>query len=342
VVVTPDFVQRLAALFRRPAPVVGATPADVVHVEGRWRVLRYRPRAGGLAFRTPVLLVPSLINRHYVLDLMPKKSFAEHLVAAGHDVYCIDWGTPADEDRFETFERVVVQHLGRAVRVAARHAGGDRAHVLGYCLGGTLALIHAALRPERVASLTLVAAPVRFKVDGLLWRWTNSTTFDLDTLVDATGNVPWPLMQGAFQMLRPTLPLTKVVALAQRAWDDKFLDGFFALETWGADNVSFPGECYRTYIRELYRNDALVAGTLSLGGRRVDLAAVACPLHAITFEHDNIVPKESATAVLDLVGSRDKAHIHLQGGHVGAMVSQAAAHGLWPRLRAWWAEHDDV
>jgi poly(3-hydroxyalkanoate) synthetase len=66
---------------------VGTTPADVVHQEGAWRLLRYRPRPTGLAHATPVLLVPSLINRHYVLDLLPGKSFAEALVEAGHDTW---------------------------------------------------------------------------------------------------------------------------------------------------------------------------------------------------------------------------------------------------------------
>src|SRR5262245_11570944 len=88
----------------RPVPKVGrdlgATPADVVHHENKWRLLRYRPRPEGLAFRSPLLLVPSLINRHYVMDLVPGKSLCEYLVAEGHDVYMIDWGTPGDEDRY--------------------------------------------------------------------------------------------------------------------------------------------------------------------------------------------------------------------------------------------------
>ncbi len=338
---TPKVVAQLAGLFRRAAPVVGATPSDVVHHENKWRLLRYRARPAGLAYKTPVLLVPSLINRHYVLDLMPGKSFAEYLVAEGHDVFCIDWGTPGPEDRWTTFEDVTVHALGRAIRVAAQHGVDDDAvHVLGYCLGGTLAAIHTALRPDYVASLTLIAAPIRFQIDGLLTRWTNTPTFDLDALVDATGNVPWPLMQGAFHMLRPTLGLQKMATLAQRAWDDKFLDGFFAIETWGSDNVSFPGECYRTYIRELYQRDALVRGELSLDGRRVDLGAIACPLLAVTFGDDNIVPQESASEIMARVASSDKELVHLAGGHVGAMVSSSARKTLWPRLSGWWSARD--
>ena len=88
--------------------------------------MRFRPRAQGSAFKTPLLLVPSLINRHYVLDLMPGKSFAEYFVAQGHDVWCIDWGTPGDEDRYVTFDDVCDQIIGR-VRKTGAIDNGQRA-----------------------------------------------------------------------------------------------------------------------------------------------------------------------------------------------------------------------
>ena len=80
-------LRNLVKLPFRTRPAVGTTPADVVHEENKWRLLRYRARPEGVAHRTPVLLVPSLINRHYVLDLMPGKSFAEYMVGRGHDVF---------------------------------------------------------------------------------------------------------------------------------------------------------------------------------------------------------------------------------------------------------------
>ncbi|MBX3268682.1 MAG: alpha/beta fold hydrolase [Sandaracinaceae bacterium] len=329
---------RLAERLRRGRPPVGTTPADVVHRENKWRLLRYRSER--VRYRTPILLVPSLINRHYVLDLLPGKSFAEHLVAQGFDVFCIDWGTPADEDRYLTFDDVCGRTLARAVRAASRHGARGTCHVLGYCMGGTLAAIHAARFPDRLASLLVLAAPVEFDDEGLLSAWTRSDGFDVDALVDGLGNVPWPLLQASFHMLRPTLNLAKAVTLADRAWDDRFLDGFFALETWGNDNVDFPGECYRTWIRDVYRANALVRGELSLMGRRVRLSDVTCPLLAVTFEHDNIVPHRSASALVERAGSADKQHLHLPGGHVGAVVSSGAKAHLWPTLTAWWAARD--
>lgn len=323
-------------------PKVGQTPCDEVHRENKWRLLRYRARPQGTAFKTPVLLVPSLINRHYVLDLMPQKSFAEYLVAQGHDTFIIDWGTPGPEDRYLGFDDVCDRYLGRAIRIAASYGAHGTTHVLGYCLGGILAAIHTAVRPEKVASLAVLAAPVRFHDDGLLSAWTRTRGFSVEAMVDAFGNVPWQLMQGAFHLLRPTLTLSKLVTVVDRAWNDEFLDSFLALETWGNDNVSFPGRCYQEYVDGLYRADGLVNRTFRLSGLPVELEKIRCPTMVVTFEHDNIVPWRSAAELVDLVGAADKQQLHLPGGHVGAVVSKSAAKGLWPKLSAFWAQRDDA
>ncbi len=322
----------LLGVWKRPKPVVGATPCDVVHAENKWKLLRYR---GTPRFKTPVLLIPSLINRHYVLDLMPGKSFAEWLVAQGHDVFCIDWGTPGDEDRFVTFDDVVERSIGRAVRKMP-----SRPHVLGYCMGGTLAAIHAAAHPDAFQSLVALAAPVRFDDGGMLSAWTRSKAFDVDAMVEACGTVPWQLMQGAFSLLRPTLPLQKLVTLLDRAWNDEFLDGFLALETWGNDNVALPGEFYKTYVKSLYRGDELMRGTFRLAGRPAPLSAITCPTLAVTFGHDNIVPRSAAAALVPAISSAQKEELHLPGGHVGAVVSKHAAKTLWPVVSEFFQKHE--
>lgn len=334
-------LKNLASLITRPKPPVGITPADVVHRENKWRLLHYRrPNGQPRKYETPVLLVPSLINRHYVMDLLPGKSMAQDLVAAGHDVFCIDWGTPTDEDRFISFDDVCDRYLGRAIRHVARTSPRNQAHVLGYCLGGTLATIHAAARPEHVASLLLLAAPVSFSDEGALSVWTRSPQFNVGSIVEGFGNVPWQIMQGAFHMLRPTLNLAKAVGVIDRAANDEFLDGFLALETWGNDNVSFPGECFKEYIEHLYRGDALMQGTFALSGVPARLENIACPVSCIVFEHDNIVPWESAAVLIDRIASKDKTLLKLPGGHVGAVVSKAAQKKLWPTMSAFWAARD--
>ncbi len=340
-------MSRLAALSRlarRGLPPVGTTPADVVHRENKLALLRYRQRPEGLAFATPIFLVPSLINRHYVLDLMPGKSFVEWLVARGHDVFCIDWGTPGPGDRWIDLDTIFDGYVRHAARAARAASGADRLHTLGYCMGGLMSLVHASLNPGEVATTTALATPVRFRTgdDSLLGAWTRSPTFDVRALVDATGIVPWQLLQSAFQMLRPTMTVSKAMQFIDRLEDDPFVDGFLALETWGNDNVGLPGAFYEQYLTDFYRGDKLARGELMVGGRRVELARLAMPVHCVSFQNDSIVPLESAQELLLLAGSNDKVASVLSGGHVGAVVSKSAADRLWPKLAGFWEARDHL
>jgi polyhydroxyalkanoate synthase len=328
----------VALLKRAPkgAPPVGVTPHTVVWTENKWRLLRFAPATPKYA--TPILMVPSLINRWYVLDLGPQRSLIEWLVAQGHEVFCIDWGTPGDEDRYLTWDDIAGRYVGRAVRIAARYGRSGKAHVLGYCLGGTLAVSYVAAFPEFVASLLALAAPIDFEQAGIMAQWTRTPTFETGSLLEAFGNVPWPLMQASFNMLRPTLRAAKMVNLLDRAWDDEFLEGFLATEHWGHDNVSFPGACYARYIEELYRGNRLIQGGFSVLGRPAELHQIKCPVLALAFADDNIVPLPSAAPLIDRVGSKDKQLVVQSGGHVGAVVSRKAADRLWPVMHEFWAQ----
>ncbi|NVB85104.1 MAG: alpha/beta fold hydrolase [Kofleriaceae bacterium] len=328
----------IAALLKRApkgAPAVGTTPHQVVWTENKWRLLRFAPARPKYA--TPILMVPSLINRWYVLDLGPGRSLIEWLVAQGHEVFCIDWGTPGDEDRYLTWDDIAGRYVGRAVRIASRYGRTGKTHVLGYCLGGTLAVSYVAAFPEYVASLLALAAPIDFEHAGIMSTWTRTPTFDVAALLEAFGNVPWPLMQASFNMLRPTLRAAKTVALLDRAWDDEFLEGFLATEHWGHDNVSFPGACYARYIEELYRRNKLVHGGFTVLGRPAELPAIRCPVLALAFADDNIVPLPSAAPLVDRIASTDKQLVVQSGGHVGAVVSRKAADRLWPVMSEFWA-----
>src|SRR5439155_9938076 len=137
-------------------------------------------------------------------------------------------------------------------------------------------------------------APIDFGHAGIRATWTRTSQFDVGAIVDAFGNVPWRLLQASFQMLKPTMPAAKVVSLLDRAWDDEFLESFLATERWGNDNVSFPGECYAQYIDELYRANRLVRGGFAVLGRPSELDAIHCPVLALPFNDDNIVPLPSA------------------------------------------------
>lgn len=341
----PAGVLNILKKLKKGRPPVGMTPCDAIHHENKWRLLRYRPlkenrleKNGGDA--SPILLVPSLINRHYVLDLMPGKSFVEYLLEQGHEVYIIDWGTPGPEDRYLSFEDICIGYLGRAVRRVAKDSPTGKVHLLGYCLGGTLTTVYAAAHPEEIASMVNLAAPVDFVDDGLLSIWSRLPDFDLDVIINACGNMPWQLMQLGFNLLRPTMILSKAVYTLDRAKDDVYLDGFFALETWGNDNVSFPGRAFLEYIDLFYRQNALIKDALVMGGVPVRLENIDFPVLAVSFAHDNIVSAPSAAAIIERISSTHKKSLCLHGGHVGAVVSSKARHGLWPQLSEWFANCD--
>jgi polyhydroxyalkanoate synthase len=285
---------------------------------------------GGL----PLLLVPSMINRWYVLDLREGASMARAFVDAGIDTFCLDWGVPEDEDRYLGWADVI-DRLGRAVRAVRRATGAPKVGILGYCMGGTLAGIWSALHADQVAALINLAGPIDFSKAGFLGEMVDRRYFDAEAIA-AAGNMSPEMMQSGFVALRPTAQLAKWVSFFDRAaFDPRAREGFEALEAWAGDNVPFPGAAYATYIGDLYQKNLLVQGQHHVRGRRVDLAGIRCPVLTVVAERDAICPPAAATALNDHVGSTDKQVLTVAGGHVGAVVGGKASKVLYPTLARW-------
>jgi len=216
-------------------PLVAATPADVMWQEGNARLLRYRRTTPGA--RTPLLLVCSLINRPYVLDLLAERSVVGKLLERGHDVWLLDWGTPTAADATRSLADYALEQLPRAAAVVTERAGSDRLHLLGYCMGGTLSLMAIAADRVPAASLVAMATPVAMHDEGLLSLWCRAPGFEPAELAKAYGNVPPHVLQPAFKMLDPVSLATKFVHLDGKVEDDDFVRFFLAMETWLEDSV---------------------------------------------------------------------------------------------------------
>lgn len=320
---------------REQPPALAQTPRDEVALDGRARLYHFiaaTPPSGPTG-RPPILVVPSLINRWYVLDLRPRASLVEALVGAGFDVWLLDWGGAEPEDRYLEWDAVVAR-IDRAARRVLRATAASRIALLGYCMGGTLTAIHAALHPQAVAALALLAAPIDFARAGMLRRMVDPAWFDADAIADA-GNVAASQMQAGFVALRPTLDAQKAAGLPDLVADRAAREAFLALDAWASDNVAFPAAAYRRYIRDLYQGNQLVTGGHRVAGVAVSLQAITCPVVAITASRDTICPPAAATAMLDLVSSTDKTTIEVPGGHVGAVVGSRASSEMYPRLVEW-------
>lgn len=325
----PIFSQTQAN-FRR-----GATAHEIVYESPMLRLRHYRSRSGR-RFVEPILICYALVNRPYILDLAPQRSVIERL-AQHFDVYLIDWGAPTPADHTRGLADYVCDALHRAVDAAGRRADSRRLHLLGYCMGGTLATMYAALFPQRIRSLILMAAPIDFaRGRGLLNLWAQREYFDVDALVDAFGNCPGEFLQYCFQLLRPVQNFhEKYMTLVEKLNDEQYLVNFLAIERWTSDQIPVAGETFRQFVKQLYQRNLLARGGFFLAGRRVDLAEIACPLLLLTADFDHLAPPPSTLALAELTSSRDINTLSCDVGHVGLAVSRKAQGQLWPAVCRW-------
>lgn len=311
-------------------PVAGpATAHEVVSDGPLARVLRYPARGARKA--TPLLVVASLINRYYVLDLLPELSVIDGFCARGFEVYVLDWKGSGDLGPSLRF----TDYIDGAIAAAAQAAGTEPVAMLGYCMGGTLATMFAARHPERVRALGLLGTPIDFHASGVLADWIKPDRFDVDLMIDACGNMPPALMQSGFKLMNPADAVFKFAHLCLDADDAWRVRHFVALESWLADNVAFPGGLYRAYIKELYQDNALALGRMRVDGEVVDLKKLTAPLLNILGLRDHICAPPSSRALMALCGASDQTLLEFETGHIGLSASRGAHQRLWPQVFDW-------
>lgn len=318
-----------------PRPPVGVTPHQIVHRQDKLSLRFYAPRKEEKGLH-PVVLVPSLINKAYVLDLEPGRSLIESLIDKGHPVYLVDWGVPGPEDANEDVGYVLLELLHRSIDRAARHARSAQVHLFGYCQGGTLSAMYAALRPDRIASLCTLAAPVDFAKGG---RFRDLVVhLDVDRAIDDDGLVPIEVMVPAFRLLDPMGNWSKYTAIDAAAKDKKRLHSALAREAWLEDNVPMSGAFAREFVKNGYQEERLLKGTWKVRGENVDLSKIRCRALVVACEGDFVSPKEAVLPLVDAIG-RDRARAEvLPTGHIGVVVSTAGPKTFYPLLDRWFRE----
>jgi polyhydroxyalkanoate synthase len=309
----------------------GASPAAVVHRENKLRLLRLVDEQGEPRTGPPVLFIPAPVSRYFIIDLLPGRTFAGHVAAAGFDVFIADFGEPTSEDRFCDLAYYVDGLVRRCVRQVSALTAQRRINIVGYCLGGTLSLLYAALHPETVARLVLLTTTVDGDVQGgIPWvahrMGLAGESFDNPRLVPAAEVKSW------FEMLAPGS--NSVVGRIGDLWDrlddppDRLRD-VRTMASWVDDVVPAPGRL----LAELYQQfgpgrNGLMRGAATVGDRAVNLRAVTMPLLAVSAEKDLIAPAAGVDAIRNVVPHAEV--VRLPGGHVGIVAGRAAA-ALWQR-----------
>jgi len=312
-------------------PGVGLTPKDVVWRRGRTQLWHYRNDA--VRYSPPLLVVFSLISRSFILDLTPGNSFVEQLLAAGFDVYLIDWGEPDERDAQNTLEDYVDDYIPAAVERVRQLSGCAELNLFGYCFGGDLALLYAAHHPDApLRSLTVLATPVDFAEMGPLADIFRVGGLDVDDVLDDDGNVPPQVVVQGFRTLKPTAEVSRYVTLWERLWSDEYVASYQAMTGWSDDHIPFPGAAARETVQMLVRDNGMVTDRLSVGGDPVHLSDIRVPFLTVRANKDHIVPPESSAPLIDLVGSADKHELRLDAGHMGLVVGRTAARTTVPTI----------
>ena len=304
-------------------------PRQVVATHGRARLLtRERPGKAEKP-QAPVILVPSLINPPDVMDLTPRRSLLRHLLREGHDAYLVDWGEPGPADR----DSDLADHVEALLPLLAHFS---RPPVLiGYCLGGTLA-IGAAARLAALGkpaqALATIATPWDFaQYDAAFGAQIERIWEQSRPACDAMGLVPMEVLQSGFWSLDPERTIRKYADFLDLDEDSLAWRGFVTLEDWANEGAPLTLGCGRDLIEHCYGDNLTGRGDWHIAGTRVDPAALACPTLAIASTSDAIVPA-ATTPPAD-------ARIDLALGHVGMMIGGRAEELLWRPLGDWIATH---
>ncbi len=324
---------------------IAPTPTETVWRSGRTTLSRFRPLGGRPPSLGPLLICYGLIGRQTMTDLTPERSLVRNLLAAGVDVFVLDWGSAGAEDAGHGFDHYTGDLLGRAIDAVLEASGAERAVLFGICQGGTMAACHAAVHGDRLAGLALAVTPIDFHADvhdadpahGLLNLWLRSLTeADLEALIALEGNLSGEVMGMVFNQLNPVRTIAKyTVEFTEAAADPHALATFLAMEKWLADRPDLPGAMARSWLVELYHRNALVAGAFTLDGRRVELGRIAVPVLNVFATEDHIIPPPCSRALGRFVDPQRYEELALPTGHIGVFVSARSQAVLAPAVVAW-------
>jgi poly[(R)-3-hydroxyalkanoate] polymerase subunit PhaC len=323
-----SYLAGIEAYRRHPYRRRAATP-PVLWREGTTQLLDY-----GCDPTSPaVLVVPSLINRYYVLDLLPEHSFLRHLAGHGLRALVIDWGAPGNEERHFDLTDYIAGRL-EAAFVAATRIAGAPIGVVGYCMGGLLSLALALRRRREVACLALLATPWDFHAERVGQARSLGLVADcLPLLCGPGGPVPVEVIQSLFFVLDPLTAERKFVRFAALDPDGEEARSFVALEDWINDGVPLALEVARACARSWYGENEPGRGLWRVAGRQVDPKLLRRPALVVVPGRDRIVPPSSAEPLAEELALATVLRPPL--GHVGMMAAARAPSMLWTPIAEW-------
>jgi polyhydroxyalkanoate synthase subunit PhaC len=308
--------------------------------------MRLRAYGPGQEGAPSVILVPAPIKRAYIFDLARRASVVRRCREAGRAVFLVEWTDPDGASIEYGLADYADRLLLQAREAAALATGEQRAILVGHSLGGTMAAIHAARRPQGVSGLVLLESPLVF-----------------DPAIDAFA--PWlrtppaarRLLAGAATVPGSELSLAAVTAAPEsffwQRWGDAFAslpdpwrhDLHMRVMRWALDEMALPAPLLRDVLERLYRENRLREARLEVTGRRIGLGDITAPILAVVESESRVVPPQDVLPALERTSSPRAVALTYDSepgvalAHVGVLVGPDAHRRLWPRILSWTAEH---
>jgi poly[(R)-3-hydroxyalkanoate] polymerase subunit PhaC len=301
---------------------LAATPGRVVFRNDLIELLAYEPQTETV-FSQPVLYSPPWVNKYYVMDLAPERSFVEYAVAQGFTVFASSYRNPDESMAELQLDDYLRDGLLAALDRVSEITGSPGAHVLGVCLGGTLtamALGVLAARGEagRIASAALINTLVDFTDPGDVAVFTDEESIArIEAKTRRRGYLKSSEMAATFTWMRGNdLVWSYVVS----SWGLGKRPPAFDVLAWNADGTRLPAAMHSQFLRACYLENALARGELEVDGTRIDLSQVHAPLYVLGCERDHIAPWRTAYAATQLVGG-ERRFVLASSGHIAGMVN---------------------
>ncbi|HEV8386288.1 MAG TPA: class III poly(R)-hydroxyalkanoic acid synthase subunit PhaC [Nitrososphaera sp.] len=313
---------------------VGQTPCELLRETRTYRLVHYQQMVNKTE-RTPILIVYALINKSYVLDLQPDKSWVKSLLSQGFDVYLLDWKAPTNADKYVSFDDYVNCYIDECVDIVLKKSKVDKLTLHGYCMGASMSAMYTTLHQEKVRNLVVIAPVVDTEKDTTVIG-SLAKNMDVEKMLEVAGNLPAEQLYACYSVLKPFKQgVNKYFNLVQNIDNEQFVGNFLRIEKWLYDTPPIAGETFRQWVADIYQKNLLAKNELRLGNDVIDLTKIKVPILNIVADEDHLVSPQCSAPLNDMVSSSDRRLMRFHTGHVGLIASLYSQNNVLPKVGQW-------
>jgi polyhydroxyalkanoate synthase len=315
---------------------LATTPGKVIFRNDLIELIQYAPTTDSV-YKRPLLIAPPWINKFYILDLTPDKSFVRYAVSQGFTVFIISWVNPDSRHRDKGFEAYMHEGIFAALDAIEKATGEKNVTAIGYCIGGTLLAMTLAYMTEigddRIESASFFTTQTDFSEAGDLKIFVDEEHLrDLEQRMEPTGYLDASAMATAFNMLRPEDLIWSYVV-------NNYMKGkpplAFDLLAWNSDSTRMTAANHLAYLRGCYLENRLSYGNAAFGGKKLDLKKIRIPIYDLATREDHIAPANSVFIGAKLFGG-DVRYVLAGSGHIAGVINPVSEK---PKYQYWLGEH---